>query len=215
MMDLQPLAEWLERPEATGRYPGVVVGIVTNNQDPDGLGRVKVRLPWLTDDDESPWARVASPMAGKQRGFYCLPEVDDEVLVAFEHGRIDHPYILGALWNGKDAPPESNSDGKNAHRSLTSRSGHVVRLDDTDGQESIVIVDKTGKNQITIKAADNSITIAADGDITIKSGQGKLSLSGMGIELNSQAGVKVQAQTDVALEATGQMNIKGQMVNIN
>ena len=67
----------------SGRVYGVTVGVVTNNQDPDGLGRVKVRFPWLSDDDESFWARVVTPMAGNGRGLYLLPEVDDEVLVAF------------------------------------------------------------------------------------------------------------------------------------
>ena len=77
------------------RLYGVVVGLVTNNQDPDKLGRVKVRFPWLGDSDESAWARLATPMAGKDRGLYFLPEVDDEVLVVFEHGDLRFPYILG------------------------------------------------------------------------------------------------------------------------
>ena len=76
------------------RLYGVVVGIVTNNQDPDGMGRVKVRFPWLSATEESWWARIAVPMAGKDRGAYFLPEVDDEVLVAFEHGEVRSPYLL-------------------------------------------------------------------------------------------------------------------------
>ncbi len=73
-------------------------------------------------------------MAGAGRGLYILPEVDDEVLVAFEHGNPSTPYVLGGLWNGKDKPPEANSDGKNNMRVLKSRSGHVIRLDDTAGR---------------------------------------------------------------------------------
>ena len=80
-------------------------------------------------------------MAGKERGLYFLPEVDDEVLVAFEHGSPDAPYVLGGLWNGKDVPPESNADGKNDRRSIMSRSGHVIRLNDKEGEEQIEIVD--------------------------------------------------------------------------
>ena len=95
--------------EASGRIYGVVVGIVTANQgDPDGLGRVKVRFPWLASDAESAWARIATLMAGNKRGSFFLPEVEDEVLVAFEHGDLRYPYILGALWNGKDKPPDTN-----------------------------------------------------------------------------------------------------------
>ena len=86
------------------RFFGVVVGVVTNNQDPDGMHRVKVHFPWLSDDVESNWARVAAPMAGGNRGVYFLPEVDDEVLVAFEHGKVDHPYVIGSLWNQQDRP---------------------------------------------------------------------------------------------------------------
>src|ERR1700750_1699162 len=90
---------------APTRLHGVVIGIVTNNQDPDGMHRVKVRFPWLNLDDESHWARVATPMAGDKRGAYFLPEPDDEVLVAFEHGSLEHPYVIGSLWNGKDKAP--------------------------------------------------------------------------------------------------------------
>jgi uncharacterized protein involved in type VI secretion and phage assembly len=200
---------------ATDRFFGVMVGIVTNNQDPDGMGRVKVRFPWLSDQDESHWARVAAPMAGKERGLYVLPEVDDEVLVAFEHGMAEFPYVLGALWNGKDKPPESNSDGKNNMRTLKSRSGHIIRLDDTDGAEKIEIIDKSGKNSLVVNTKENSITITADADITIKSSKGKLILSGKGVEITSTDAVKLEASKNMEIKAGPQMTIKGQMVQIN
>ena len=120
--------------DSAKRISGVVVGVVTNTQDPAGLGRVKVKFPWLSDSEESFWARVATPMAGKGRGFYFLPEVEDEVLMAFEHGDARFPYVLGALWNGQDKPPESNEDGKNNIRSIKSRSGHVIRPERYRGQ---------------------------------------------------------------------------------
>ena len=200
---------------AQGRFHGVVVGIVTNNRDPDAMHRVKVRFPWLSADDESHWARVASPMAGKGRGLYVLPEVDDEVLVAFEHGSVNHPYVLGALWNGKDAPPEDNNDGKNNHRSLTSRSGHVLRLNDSDGQETVELIDKSGNNRIVIDTSARKIRIEADGDIEITSSTGKVKISGMGIELSSQLDVKVQAQTTVDVDANAQVSIQGALVKVN
>ncbi len=87
------------------RAYGVAAGIVTNNQDPDGLGRVRIRFPWLSDDNETDWARIATMMAGSGRGSFFLPEVGDEVLVAFEHGDINHPFVIGMLWNGVDTPP--------------------------------------------------------------------------------------------------------------
>jgi phage baseplate assembly protein V len=198
-----------------GRFTGVAMAIVTNNKDPDGLGRVKVKLPWLDDQVESDWARVVTAMAGAGRGLYWLPEVDDEVLVAFEHGRPDSLYVLGGLWNGKDKPPEDNKDGKNNVRALKTRSGHVIRLTDTDGDEKIEIIDKTGKNSIVISAKDKTVTITADADITVTSTNGKLKLSGNGVEITSQAAVKIQASQNMDLKAGAQLNVKGQIVNIN
>src|SRR4030095_12665202 len=131
-----------------------------------------VRFPWLAENEESNWARGATMMAGKDRGAYFLPEVDDEVLVGFEHGRVDHPYVLGSLWNGQDTPPESNQDGDNNPRTIKSRSGHVVRLNDAKGGETIEIIDKTGSNKVVIDSANNTITIEAQSDITIKSASG-------------------------------------------
>lgn len=194
---------------------GVVVAVVTNNQDPDGMHRVKLRFPWLNLADESHWARVVAPMAGNGRGAYFLPEVDDEVLVAFEQGSVEHPYVVGALWNGKDKPPENNSDGRNDNRSITSRSGHVVRLCDSDGDERVEIIDKTGSNRIVIHSADNRISIEAEGDIAIKSSTGKVTIEAIGVEITSQADVKIQAQTTIDASANAQVNIKGALVNIN
>jgi phage baseplate assembly protein V len=197
------------------RIFGVVVGVVTNNQDPDNMHRVKVGFPWLKGDVESNWARVAASMAGNGRGTYFLPEVDDEVLVAFEHGRIDHPYVIGSLWNGRDNAPESNADGENNHRTIQSRSGHVLRLNDQSGSETIEIIDKSGNNKIIIATADNSITIEADADITVTSSTGKLTMQANGIEINSKAGIEVKAASNMDLNASANMTIKGAMVQIN
>jgi len=198
-----------------GRFYGVVVGIVTNNQDPENMHRVKVRFPWLSNDVESNWARVAAPMSGKDRGAYFLPEVDDEVLVAFEHGLVDHPFVVGSLWNGKDGAPESNADGENNHRTLRSRSGHVLRFNDKSGSETIEIIDKTGSNKIIIDSANNSITIEAKSDITIKSATGKLTMQANGIEMKSQMGVNVEAAQNMDLKANAIVTVKGAMIRLN
>jgi uncharacterized protein involved in type VI secretion and phage assembly len=193
----------------------VVVGIVTNNQDPENMHRVKVRFPWLSNDVESNWARVAAPMSGKDRGAYFLPEVDDEVLVAFEHGLVDHPFVVGSLWNGKDGAPESNADGENNHRTIKSRSGHILRLNDKSGNETIEIIDKSGKNKIIIDTAKNSITIEAQSDITIKSTTGKLTMQANGIEMKSQMGVSVEAAQNMDLKANAIVTVKGAMIRLN
>lgn len=215
MIDIGPLGVTSKSPGRDGRFYGVTVGIVTNNQDPEGLGRVKVKFPWLSEQDESNWARVLTPMAGNDRGLYLLPEVDDEVLIAFEHGLAEFPYVLGALWNGKDKPPEANDDGKNNKRTLKTRSGHIIRLDDSEGEERIEIIDKSEKNSIVISTQDNTITISADADILIQSGGGKLKMSGNGVEIRSQAEVKIEAGENMDLTAGPQLNIKGSRVNIN
>jgi uncharacterized protein involved in type VI secretion and phage assembly len=214
-MNSELLRQLLAPPDGGSRFYGVVVGIVTNNKDPENLHRVKVRFPWLDDPNESQWARVVSPMAGNGRGAYFLPEVEDEVLVAFEHGSIDFPYVVGSLWNGKDKPPESNADGMNNHRTLRSRSGHVIRFVDRNGSEAIEIIDKTGKNRIVINSKDNTITVESESDITISSKTGKLKMNAIGIEMNSKADVKIQANTNIDVQASAVMNLKGSLIKLN
>jgi len=207
-----------------GRDPrghSVVVGIVTNNQDPEEQGRVKVRFPWLADQVESQWARVASPMAGNERGIFFLPEVNDEVVVAFEQGDMNHPYVLGALWNGVDKPPETNSDGKNNIRKITSRSGHEIifgddsttrkekveihtkaghriLLDDSAGQEKIEIKDRTGNNVIKMDSVQNSIDIS----------------SAMRLKIKAQT-VEIEAGAMMTVKAGATLTIQGALVKIN
>lgn len=202
------------RREETKIY-GVVTGIVTNNQDPDGLGRVKVKIPRISGEDETYWARVVSFMAGKERGGFFLPEVDDEVLLAFEYGDINMPYIIGSLWNGVDTPPETNSDGENNIRVIRSRSGHIIRLDDKNGEEKIEIIDKTEKNIISIDTNENKITISSDKDIGISAKNGKVIIEAKDIEIKSDAATKVEAGGDMEMKASGNMTIKGAMVDIN
>jgi uncharacterized protein involved in type VI secretion and phage assembly len=167
-----------------GRIEGVVVGIVTNNQDPEGLGRVRVKFPWLNETDEGPWARIATPMAGDQRGMFFLPEVGDEVLVSFEQGDPRFPYVIGALWNGKDKPPEANADGHNDVRLIRSRSGHVIRFTDKAGGELLEIIDSSGNNKISIDSAANKIVISSSG--------GTISLQAGKIEISADASVDVK-----------------------
>jgi len=204
--------------EAAGHTPrinGVVVGVVTNNQDPDGMGRVKMKFPWLSDQDESNWARVAAPMAGPERGIYFLPEVNDEVLVAFENGDPAYPYVIGALWNGKDAPPAKNDDGKNNVRVIKSRSGHVIRLNDEDGKEMIEIIDKGGKNRIVIDTAKDTITITSGKDVVFSAAQGTLKFEAQKVEIKSTADMKLEAGANLEAKAAAQMTLKGATVDIN
>lgn len=194
---------------------GVVIGVVTNNKDPEKLGRVRVRLPWLADSLQTGWARVATPMAGAEMGLFLLPEVDDEVLVAFDHGDIRFPFVIGSLWSKGKAPPEVNADGLNNLRLLKSRSGHTIRLNDKEGEEKLEIIDKTGKNSLVFDAVKNTLTISADADIVIKAANGKLTLSGNGVEISSQADLALKAGAGVKVEASGQMKLQGATIELN
>jgi uncharacterized protein involved in type VI secretion and phage assembly len=201
------MIEGIQRELQAEKIFGVVVAVVSNNKDDEGYNRVKVTFPWLSEDEESQWARLVCFMAGEKRGSLFLPEVGDEVLVAFEHGDIDRPYVIGALWNGVDKPPLTNGDGKNNVRLIQSRSGHQVVLDDTDGNEKIEIKDRTGKNSIIWDTAANTIRISTDKDIALKAPQGKISLDAQEVSLKSSG--------NTTLEASGTMAVKGATVNIN
>lgn len=209
------LLDLLEEKKSRASIPGVVIGIVTNNKDPDKLGRIKVKFPWLSNEDESNWARVVSMMAGKEMGIFFLPEVDDEVLVAFENGNINHPYVVGSLWNGVDVPPETNSDGKNNVKLIKSRSGHIIKIDDKDGEEKIEVVDKTKKNMIVIDSKENKISITSEKDIEILAPNGKITINSKDLEIKSSGATKIEASSGMDLKASGNMNVKGATVNIN
>ena len=188
------------------RENGIVIGIVADLKDPDKLGRGRVKFPYL-GDQLSDWARVANPMAGKNRGAYFVPEPEDEVLVAFECGDPRRPYIVGSLWSTADPPPKTDGDlEKNNWRFIRSRSGHILKFDDTSGSERIEIIDKDGGQKIVIDTAKKKIEIECGGDMTIKA-TGTLTLEG--------ADVKVNAKGSMNLEAKGQTTVKGSVVNIN
>lgn len=234
-MSITGLLEQNRRYES--RIFGVVTGIVSNNKDPDKMGRVKVKIPRISKDEESNWARVVSFMAGKERGSFFLPEIDDEVLVAFEYGDINMPYIIGSVWNGIDVPPEDNSDGKNNIRIIKSRSGHIIKLDDTENNEMIEISDKTEKNLIIIDTRKNTISIKSEKDIELSAPNGKISIEANEIQTKSSTSTKIEAMdlqtksnastkiealelqiksdTTSKIEAGAKMDIKAAMIDVN
>lgn len=199
--------------EAGGYAKGVAVATVTDNNDPEKMGRVKVKFTWFKNSSQSYWAPIAVPMAGNSRGVYFLPEVNDQVLVAFERGDLTYPYVVGAVWNGQDAPPSTNTGGKNDVRMIKSRKGHVLTFDDgTKGVVSIQLND--GK---TIVINDDGITIddKSNNTITITTQSGEISISASGALNLSGASISLQSQGDLELKATGNLTISGTMVNIN
>jgi uncharacterized protein involved in type VI secretion and phage assembly len=204
----------------SGKINGVVCGIVTNNKDDKKkLGRIKLKFPWLSDKNETDWVRIATIMAGPGQGSFFLPEKGDEVLVAFENGDINHPYVIGALWNEKAKPPETNQNGKNNIRKIRSRTGHElifndetnkgniviqtkaghqIILGDSSGKEKIEIKDKTGNNSILIDSANDSIAISSKTKVSIKA-----------------KSIEIEADGSMTIKAGGTLTIKGATVKIN
>jgi uncharacterized protein involved in type VI secretion and phage assembly len=186
---------------------GVVSGIVTNINDPEKLGRVKLAFPWLDETHESDWARVATPGAGKSRGFSVMPEIDDEVLVAFEHGDISRPYVIGGLWNSKDTPPvEVVQGGQVQVRTLQTRTGQRIAFDDTDGSGKIEIA--SNKHTITLDDGGiGNVVIESCGDLELKGPGGTFRMTRQGVELSANA--------RLTLKAGGDLTIQGALVKIN
>jgi len=177
-----------------GRWYGVMPAEVSAIDDPDSQGRVKVKLPWSPDaggEGYEAWARMATLFAGQDRGSWFLPEVGDEVLVAFEQGAPRRPYVLGGLWNGQDNPPASLSGGANALKVLKSRRGVTVTLDDTDGQERLRL-ETPGGQSITLKDGPGSIEISDSNGNT-------MTFEAAGITITATAKLTINApQTSVS-----------------
>jgi uncharacterized protein involved in type VI secretion and phage assembly len=185
-----------------GHWYGVFPALVTDIKDPDGQGRVKISLPWSPDTDGAKyelWARLATMMGGNNRGSWFVPDVNDEVLVAFEAGHPRRPYIVGCLWNGRDKPPASmDGGGKNNKKVLCSRNGVKVTLDDQDGQEKMIL-ETPGGQKITLKDGPGAVEIVDS--------------SGNSVQLET-SGITVTASAKVTINAS-QVEISAGMVTVN
>lgn len=186
-----------------GRFYGVHPALVTEVKgDPDGLGRVKVALPWSPDargGRYEAWARVSTMMAGKNRGSWFIPDVNDEVLVAFEGGDPRRPYVLGALWNGKDPPPQSmDGAGQNNLKVLRSRAGIKITLDDSSGAVKLTL-ETPGQRKVVLDDGGQSIEIS----------------DGLGNSIKMQAsGVTVQSSAKITLNAS-QVEVSAAQVSVS
>jgi uncharacterized protein involved in type VI secretion and phage assembly len=174
-----------------GRWYGVYPALVSDIKDPDGQGRVKVTLPWSPDTGGGryeAWARLATLMGGSNRGSWFVPDVNDEVLIVFEGGDPRRPYVLGGLWNGNDSPPDSmDGAGNNYRKVLRSRNGVKITLDDTDGQESLIL-ETPGGQKMTMKDGPGSVEIVDSNGNSVK-------LETSGITVNASAKVTINAST--------------------
>jgi uncharacterized protein involved in type VI secretion and phage assembly len=195
---------------------GMVVGQVSDNRDPDDLGRVRLTFPWLSDDFVSDWARTVQPGAGNGRGALVVPEVGDEVLVGFEQGSFQRPYVLGGLYNGVDKPDKGDvalidgNSGSVDRRAFVSRTGHRLEMvESASGDNGIVL--RTGnkklslgldqkQTQITLHS-DGSVTIDAQGDVTVSSATGTLSLEGQEVQVKGRTGVTIDGGAQCKISA--------------
>jgi uncharacterized protein involved in type VI secretion and phage assembly len=226
-----------KRGGARGGVAGVVPALVSNIDDPDTLGRVKLSFPWLSDKAESHWARVALPGAGPERGLAVLPEVGDEVLVAFNHGDPRIPYVIGGLYNGKDKLPGKPVDGGEVvTRALVSRKGHRVELHDRD--DAITVSTADGNHRIVVDQKGSKVVIETSGDVEVTAkgnlavkapsgmkveSSGALELKGNGVTIDAGGGAfsakgstaKVEGSGTAELSSSGQTTVRGSLVKVN
>lgn len=196
------------------------MAVVVDNNDPDKLGRIKVKFPW-NESDETPWVRLAVPHAGDKRGWLSLPEIDDEVLIGYEQNNPDLPIALAALYNKETALP-ADPGGSNDFKVFVTRSGNQIYMSDEDGKEEIKILQKGDKNQIVLQLSGPSITIKSDGgdisleakNITIKADEA-IKLEG-GKDVNAKAGanLKIEASANMDLKASAMMTVDGGMTTV-
>ena len=168
---------------------GVVTGIVSDLNDPAGEGRIRVRLVSLPGEPLSAWAPMMSPLAGPRRGLYFMPEVNEEVLVAFDHGDLNSPRILGCVWNGRDRPPETNTQ----MRVVLVPGGHTLRFEDVPSAPRIILRSK-GRHEITVDdtpGTGQSVTVRSAGGLklTLDDKTASIKLEGGGRTLTMQAGM--------------------------
>jgi uncharacterized protein involved in type VI secretion and phage assembly len=213
--DLQSVfAEQIRTAESeANRVYEPMIALVTDNKDPSKLGRVKIKMPILSESDTTWWAPIIMLGAGKNRGWFFIPEVDDEVLVLFEHGDINRPLVVGALWGGKDKPPDKNPGG-NPRRVIKSRAGSKIIFD--DDAMKIVIEDGKGKGKITFDSGANKITIEAlKGDVCFQAPTGDIQIVAKEAEFTATKSLEIHAGSNMAWGSDAGVTIQSQNVTMS
>jgi phage protein D len=202
-------------------FPGVVTAVVTDVKDDKKLGRVKVQYLWLGEKMVSFWARVARPSAGKDYGHVWFPDVDEEVLVAFEHGDVNYPIVIGSLWSEKNPPPAAWAgkvdNGKFAFHGFASPAGHKIFMNDDKDATAISIKTADDKIVVVLDQKNQTLDMTLDGKTLTISSKGDLKLAADGeISIDSKKKVTIKGQSGVDIAASsGNTTIKGTKVAIN
>jgi uncharacterized protein involved in type VI secretion and phage assembly len=204
-------------PKITQLQPATVV----DNNDPEHLGRIKVKFPW-SDSDETPWVRYVAMHAGLDRGSFWIPELDDEVLVGFEFGDASRPIVLGSVFNSEATPHSKSTSYENLIKLFTTKSGNEIKFNDESGKESIEITSPDGTNQIILTMDGPKISIKSDGgdisiesaNLSIKTDQKITIEAGTDIEMKASANFNQEASANFKSKATGTYDAEGAMVNV-
>ncbi|GAA0873422.1 hypothetical protein GCM10009117_25690 [Gangjinia marincola] len=193
--DTYPMTNVMAYPKSNSQ-----VAVVMDNADPDGLGRIKVQFPWQKPQGEvTPWLRVMTPHAGGEKGFHFIPETGEEVLIGFEGGNAERPYVMGALYNGSSNPAGWKT-GTNDVKAIRTRSGHTIELNDTKGGEFITITDQSG-NKILLDTKGSNISITAPGNLSLMADTIDIKAKN-GITMQSEeASIAIDAKQDVGMHS--------------
>lgn len=183
---------------------GLYCGVVTDNEDPESRGRVKLQLPWIADDFETQWAAVAQIYAGDGFGAYWIPELEDQVLVAFLAGELRRPIVVGSLYSEGETPHAARGGGSDP-KYFRTKGGHMLMMEDGSGRK-IQLVDCTGKNKVLIDSEAGSVTVEAQGDVVVKGG------ANISVEATGNLTLKGAA---IKIEASGAVTVSGATINLN
>ncbi len=199
-LDIYPLVDIHRFPKSEAQ-----IAVVTDNNDPERLGRIKVQFPWQKlNGGTTPWVRVITPYAGADKGFHFIPEIGEQVIVDFEYGNAECPYVKGALYQG-NAKPDSWGTAKNDIKAIRTRSGHTIELNDTQKGEFITIVDVNG-NSIKLDTVGKTITIDAPEHVFINSKNISLKASE---NINIESGENYRLQTkELKEQVTGNAQVQ-------
>lgn len=190
------------------RYYGVAVAIVTDNVDPESLGRVKVKFPWFDQSMDSEWCRVVNIYAGQGYGAFWTPEVGDEVLVAFEMGDMRRPYILGGLYNGVDKPSSARTDQQD-QKLFRTKAGHQLLFDDSPGAQAVTLTTAAG-HTLSLDDQQQVLTL-------LTTGGHKLTMddAGMSVKLETSSGQSVTMDAaSITIKASASVTVDAPSIKL-